>query len=633
MHLRLATLLLLASTLSAVQAQSYYVDPVAGNDLNAGTSAEPFRTLTHAASVAAAGNTILLRSGVYAAANESWPVALPDLVDVVADGFAVPVLDGGSGVGPVLHYTANVTGLTRLRGLTIRNCDIALEVPAGVSLHGLVVEQCDFDLFGLNGGAALFFDLASGSADEQLVVDGCTFAGAGTGTSLLAVDVLVRSDTVLTGGRLLDNRVNGGVASGFRLTVQDTSETRRTFRIAENVFEGYSDAGLRLVVEGGGGSPANIATLDARVDANLMVGSGGVERGLDLVARVGASLEGAVLAAEVAFNDIVGNWINIHSTAENNSSARVDVTCDFFGNLVRDGVRSGVEFVSVGAVPGLPNNNPGFGPGNIPGRAGANSFVSNATDFRLDAGTGLIQAQSNFWPAGNPTTSGGLIAANQPLADTLSGTLLPTSVASSGGDVQITAAADTRFVDYGGDGSRGQMTAIISGTVLTQQQVLVPLPGTLAVFSLPALPIGPATLTIINPGGQSGTFALTVGSGTGGGGGGGAASSDTGCFVATAAHGDYEAPEVRELRRLRDQYLQTTPAGRALIAAYYREGPTAAAWIAERPWARQAARRALAAPVAVSAALTRWNPGQRFACAALLLGLAFAGRRRRAVRV
>jgi PKD repeat protein len=110
-----------------------------------------------------------------------------------------------------------------------------------------------------------------------------------------------------------------------------------------------------------------------------------------------------------------------------------------------------------------------------------------------------------------------------------------------------------------------------------------------------------------------------------GGGGGG------GCFVATAAHGDYDAPEVYELRRLRDQYLQTTGAGRAFISWYYDDGPAAAAWIAEHEWARSGARIALAAPVAVSTALNDWNPGQRFGFAVLLLGAVCALGRRRVV--
>jgi hypothetical protein len=531
----------------------------------------------------------------------------------------------------VLHYAADVTALTRLEGLLVRNCDVALRVDPGVSLRGLVLDSCVFEQFGLSGGAGVEIELSSGGTDEQVVVEGCVFAGAGTGTTPLALDFLVQSGTVVNAGRLQGNRVTGGCASGFRVTVRDTAETDPDFAIIENVFEGYTVAGLRLEVFGGGGVPSNMARLDGRVEANRMSGSGGTERGLDLYAERGQSaLEGASLECEIGFNDIGTNWINVFSSTNNNTAQQVDIVCDFYGNTIRDAGRSGVEFQSVGPLIGLANNSPDFGPGNVVDRAGANTFRGNGVDFRLDLATGTISARNNFWTAGNPTVTGGLIDAANPLAATLFASLSSSVVSSTGGDLTLTAASNSRLVDYPGEGARGQMTAIIGGTVLTQDLITAPRPGTLAVLTLPALPLGTTTLTLIAPGGQTGSATLTVGAGTGGSGGTGGAEEGSGCFVATAAHGDYDAPEVYELRRLRDQYLQTTGTGRAFISWYYEDGPTAATWIAERPWARSTARAALAAPVALSQALNDWNPGQRFAAAALLLGLACAVRRRRA---
>ena len=63
-----------------------------------------------------------------------------------------------------------------------------------------------------------------------------------------------------------------------------------------------------------------------------------------------------------------------------------------------------------------------------------------------------------------------------------------------------------------------------------------------------------------------------------------------GCYVATAAHGDADAPEVVTLRRYRDEHLMTRPAGRAFSAAYYRLGPYPAAVIHRVPALRAPAR-------------------------------------------
>lgn len=47
----------------------------------------------------------------------------------------------------------------------------------------------------------------------------------------------------------------------------------------------------------------------------------------------------------------------------------------------------------------------------------------------------------------------------------------------------------------------------------------------------------------------------------------------SGCYVATAVYGSYDCPEVRVLRRFRDQSLSRHWPGRAFISAYYRISP------------------------------------------------------------
>lgn len=56
-----------------------------------------------------------------------------------------------------------------------------------------------------------------------------------------------------------------------------------------------------------------------------------------------------------------------------------------------------------------------------------------------------------------------------------------------------------------------------------------------------------------------------------------------GCFIATAVYGDFYSPEVIALRRFRDETLEVSAIGRALIFLYYCCSPPIAAFLANRP--------------------------------------------------
>jgi hypothetical protein len=79
------------------------------------------------------------------------------------------------------------------------------------------------------------------------------------------------------------------------------------------------------------------------------------------------------------------------------------------------------------------------------------------------------------------------------------------------------------------------------------------------------------------------------------------------CFIATAAYGSPMADEIWALRRFRDRYLMTNPAGRAFVDAYYALGPHAAELIAEHPWLRTTTRVLLTPLVALARHLTAEN--------------------------
>ncbi|MCK4911075.1 MAG: S8 family serine peptidase [Thermodesulfovibrionales bacterium] len=78
---------------------------------------------------------------------------------------------------------------------------------------------------------------------------------------------------------------------------------------------------------------------------------------------------------------------------------------------------------------------------------------------------------------------------------------------------------------------------------------------------------------------------------------GGSGGSDSPCFIATAAWGRPEAPEVAALRRFRDQVLIKSPPGRQFVAFYNLVSPPMAGFIAQHPALRAAVRSVLSPAV------------------------------------
>ena len=73
--------------------------------------------------------------------------------------------------------------------------------------------------------------------------------------------------------------------------------------------------------------------------------------------------------------------------------------------------------------------------------------------------------------------------------------------------------------------------------------------------------------------------------------------SGGGCFIATACYGDYDAPEVRILRRFRDNVLLKSPGGHRVVDLYYRTSPPLAQLLERHPIAAGVIRAMVLNPI------------------------------------
>ncbi|HUK33023.1 MAG TPA: DUF1565 domain-containing protein, partial [Vicinamibacterales bacterium] len=139
-------------------AATWFVNPNTGLDTNPGIAGSPFRTITHALSVALSGDTISAAAGIYdALSGETFPLHLKDGVAIVGAGPASSTIDGQGAVTGLDNALFENSGTdlgptTRLSGFSLRN---------GTTLF-------DEDI--------MFFDLGANNMSPQ--IDNNNFASA-----------------------------------------------------------------------------------------------------------------------------------------------------------------------------------------------------------------------------------------------------------------------------------------------------------------------------------------------------------------------------------------------------------------------------------------------------------------------
>lgn len=112
-----------------------------GDDTNSGTANAPFKTITHALSVATVGNTINVEPGTYDTANgETFPLTVPVGVELrtISAAPADTTIRGGNASDP--DATVILEQDSRLHGFTIENDIAGATNTIGVSMQGRSAE-------------------------------------------------------------------------------------------------------------------------------------------------------------------------------------------------------------------------------------------------------------------------------------------------------------------------------------------------------------------------------------------------------------------------------------------------------------------------------------------------------------
>jgi len=180
-----------------------YVDPVNGHDsTGGGSAADPFKTITHAMTYSAAGTTIYLEPGTYAAVNENYPVTLKPGVEIVGiEGASETILDA-AGSSQVL-YILNPTEGTGLSGVTVTN-GLTAGWAAGIGIYQ------DANAPAVQGEPAII----------DCIVEGNTAGEGGGGIMMEAIDAAHAISPFIAGCEIVANAAGSDSPGGGILVLQ-----------------------------------------------------------------------------------------------------------------------------------------------------------------------------------------------------------------------------------------------------------------------------------------------------------------------------------------------------------------------------------------------------------------------------
>ena len=171
---------------------NFTVDPANGSDTNAGDCHAPFKTLTHALSVATGGDEVVAEPGVYGAGSgETFPLAVPTGVQVTGDVTNFPGLATSRGTAPKTEIDGDVNLAV---GAALSNVSVVGTVGMGDATVLLAATVTT------GGGSAACVAVSAGSA----VIMNSTITNCGDG-----VHVSGTADVQIAGSTIANNAFSG----------------------------------------------------------------------------------------------------------------------------------------------------------------------------------------------------------------------------------------------------------------------------------------------------------------------------------------------------------------------------------------------------------------------------------------
>lgn len=598
------------------------------------------------------GDTIHLLSGTYhAATGESFPIVLPEGISLTStNNAAVTIsLSGAADRTVAVRIPAGATTEAMAIGKSTYDTNGSFTV-SGFTENGLLfdgsvdaLESVVVRGVALDGGGGVSprgVYAHCGSGVNDLTLDTLDLGSGG----FLQEGVLIVATTGATlSGGVLDSTVDFG-GTGITIEVQaddaadgqtaigslDASDTAATssFEVKRNaVSNGWRGIELRVSATGDGSALCAPHVSGNRADSNSDTG---------ILFQADSSGLSGVGAAEVrawiAYNQTDGNDYNLRGEAFGDGQGfgvTARATPHLIGNNAQHAGSYGVHLTALGgeAAGATATAYMGGAPAGTTDPAyaaayGMNVIRNNGSNGELlfDQTNGVLHVENNFWVNLNPADQtheyNGATIDYTPVVQGsyLNGSPIGSPdyiTAGPAGAFVLDAGVDGRFIDN-------------PDSVLFVGVPDVPgfdpvLPGRLHVFidgqwwwdnpeaTSVTVSADGTELTLVGDWAElqehfvqvndpfdngSNVFKFIV-SEDGDPGGGEVGGVVTTCFVATAVSRGADTPEVRLLRRFRDERLLPLPGGPALVAGYYASSPPFADWLVCRPAASTAIRIAL----------------------------------------
>ena len=261
---------LLAGAAWVADAATYYVaPPPAGNDAHAGTLAQPWATLQHAADAVQPGDTVRVRAGNYAGGyfTTSGTVALPitlaaypgEVPAITADNPTTP--DGinleGASYMIVQGFTVNNRTRTGIRAVTCNHVTIRDNSMDGNGVWGILTGFCD-DLLIENNVTSHSVQqhgiYVGNSGDRPVIRGNVVFGNSGNGIHMNG-DISQGGDGIISNATVEDNILyDNGVSGGSGINMDGVQNSL----IRNNLLYDNHASGISLYrIDGGGPSTGN----------------------------------------------------------------------------------------------------------------------------------------------------------------------------------------------------------------------------------------------------------------------------------------------------------------------------------------------------------------------------------------